>query len=156
MAINITNNTLLKIIVRQGTDIERKNTLLNSGEIAYTTDTKRFFVGDGTVGGILVGNVFKGSGPDITIFSPAEIGDYAFNNDSKVLYRLQENDGSNMSDWEKVSSDGGIYSDTEKANGGIRIDNLVRVTTSEWSTLSSITDPNTHYLISNTNYTPII
>jgi hypothetical protein len=152
MAIQITNNTLLKIIVRQGTDNDRKNAFLNSGELGYTTDTQRLFVGNGGLnGGVLVGNLFKGSGPNITTFSPAEIGDLAYNNDANVLYRLKENDGSNISDWEKISTVGGISSDTTKANGGNKIENLVRVTTTEWSTLSSNTDPNTFYVVSNSN-----
>ena len=94
MAITITNDTLLKLLARQGTNAERLEVLLNSGEFAYTTDTERLFIGNGaTNGGKLVGNVFKGSNPDITIFTPAEIGDQAYNNDARVLYRLKENDG---------------------------------------------------------------
>lgn len=156
MAIQILNDTLLKLIARQGTDNERKNVLLNSGELAFTTDTERFFVGNGTdLGGILVGNKFKGSNPDITIFSPAEIGDLAYNTDTQILYRLKENDGSNIGDWEGIGGRG-MSSNTTQAGGGTQITNLVRVTSAEWSTLSASPDTNTHYLISDDQYTKTV
>ena len=152
MAIQITNNTLLKMIVRQGTNAERLDVLLNSGEPAFTTDTERLFIGNGSdEGGVLVGNVFKGSNPDITIFSPAEIGDLAYNSDARVLYRLSINDGSLLSDWEKIGGSG-VTSDINQALGGVQIDNLVRVTSLEWSTLSASNDSNTFYIVSDVNY----
>lgn len=152
MAISISNNTIIKLIARQGSDSERKNIILNSGELGYTVDTERLYVGNGTdEGGKLVGNLFKGSNPDITIFSPTEIGDLAFNNDSNVLYRLKENDGSQLSDWEEIASKG-LKSDVSQAKGGIHIENIVRVTTSEWSSLSSNKDPNTFYVVSDQNF----
>lgn len=152
MPITITNDTLLKILVRNGTDAERLNVLFDSGEVVYTTDTERLFVGNGsTNGGILVGNKFRGSNPDITIFSPAEIGDLAYNNDASVLYRLKENEGSLLSDWEKIGGLG-VTSDTNQALGGVPINNLVRVTSSEWSALSAFNDSNTFYIVSNANY----
>lgn len=152
MAIQISDNTLLKIIARQGTDNERKNIILDSGEPGFTTDTERLFIGNGSdYGGVLVGNKFKGSNPDITIFSPAEIGDLAFNTDTNILYRLKENDGSNLSDWEEIGGYG-LKSDTIQGLGGVKINNLVRVTTSEWSTLSASNDANTFYIVSDSNY----
>ena len=67
MAIEILENTLLKLLVRRGTNADRKQITLESGELGYTTDTKRLFAGDGTtVGGILVGNKYKGSAGNIT------------------------------------------------------------------------------------------
>lgn len=152
MPISITNDTLLKLLARQGTDAERLNVLLNSGEFAFTTDTERLFIGNGADnGGVLVGNKFKGSNPDITTFSPAEIGDLAYNSDARVLYRLKENEGSLLSDWEKIGGSG-LTSDINQSLGGVQIDNLVRVTSSEWSTLSASNDPNTFYIVSNVNY----
>lgn len=153
MAIQILNNTLIKLIARQGTDTERKNTLLNSGEFGFTTDTERLFIGNGADnGGVLVGNKFKGSGPDITIFSPSEIGDTAYNTDTLILYRLKENDGTSLSDWEAIGGKG-MNSDITQAGGGTQISNLVRVTSSQWSVLSGSNDPNTHYIISDNNHT---
>lgn len=152
MAVIITNDTLLKLLARQGTNAERLNVLLNSGEFAFTTDTERLFIGNGSDdGGVLVGNKFLGSNPDVTIFAPAEIGDLTYNSDAHVLYRLKENEGSLLSDWEKIGGSG-LTSDTNQALGGVQIDNLVRVTSSEWSTLSASNDPNTFYIVSNVNY----
>ena len=152
MAIQISNDTLLKIIVRQGTNPERNNVILDSGELGFTTDTERLFIGNGAdYGGILVGNKFLGSGPDITNFSPAEIGDLAYNTDERFLYRLKENYGSNLSDWEGVGG-AGIKSDTTQSLGGRNIDNMVAVLSSEWSTLSGSNDSDTFYIVSETNY----
>lgn len=44
-----------KIKLRRGTDLQRKNVVLEEGEFVYTFDKQRLFIGDGqTVGGILV------------------------------------------------------------------------------------------------------
>ena len=44
--IEILENTLLKLITRRGDDGDRKNVILSDGELGYTTDGKRLFVGD--------------------------------------------------------------------------------------------------------------
>lgn len=51
------------IRVRRGPEVDRNDTIYDNGELIYSTDKKRLFVGDsedngitGTVGGILVGN----------------------------------------------------------------------------------------------------
>ena len=107
-SIEIFQNTLLQLIVRQGTDSTRQNVVLKSGELGYTTDTKRLYVGDGTtVGGTLIGNAYAGSATNITSLSPASIGDLAYDTDNNKLYRLQSSDGSNIGDWELI---GGVYS----------------------------------------------
>lgn len=103
----IFQNTILQLIVRQGLDSDRKKIILKSGELGYTTDTERLFMGNGSLsGGLVVGNLFKGTSPDITTLSPCEIGDFAFDSDKNKLYRLKINDGSNLSDWEFI---GGVY-----------------------------------------------
>jgi len=105
MSIEIFDNSLIKLLVRQGTDNERKNVILNPGEPGYTTDTRRLFVGDGaTRGGVVAGNIFKGSGASVTLFAPAEVGDLAYSTSDKLLYRLKENDGSRISDWEEIAN----------------------------------------------------
>ncbi len=124
MSLEIYQNTLLKLIVRNGPDSDRLNVILTNAEIAYTTDTKRLYVGDGvTAGGILVGNEFAGSATNITTLSPAKIGDFAFDSDNNNLYRLESNDGSLQSDWQLIA---GAYS---AANGSITItsDNRISV-----------------------------
>lgn len=105
--IEIFENTLLKLLVRRGLDSDRKQIVLAEGELGYTTDTKRLFIGDSTTsGGKVVGNVFKGSATSVTSLAPAEVGDLAYDSDDRVLYRLSTGTGSNISDWEKV---GGVY-----------------------------------------------
>lgn len=46
--IQITKTTVLKEVVRSGTDAKRRLVILSAGELGYTTDTKRLFTGDGT------------------------------------------------------------------------------------------------------------
>ena len=41
MGIEILENTLLKLLVRRGTDYDRQQITLDSGELGYTTDTQR-------------------------------------------------------------------------------------------------------------------
>jgi len=116
-SIEILENTLLKLLVRSGSDSDRKTVVLDSAEIGYTTDTKRLYVGDGlTAGGILVGNVFKGSVSDVTtgLTNPA-VGDLAYDTDNKILYRLQNSTYSNLSSWEQI---GGVYA---AANNTIKV-----------------------------------
>jgi hypothetical protein len=106
-SIEILQNTLLQLIVRQGTDSTRQNVVLKSGELGYTTDTKKLYVGDGTTfGGSLIGKTYAGSATNITTLSPASEGDLAYDTDNRKLYRLKTNDGSNIGDWEQI---GGVY-----------------------------------------------
>lgn len=56
------NITIVKLKVRRGSDTQRKTIVLDQGEIGYTLDTRRLFVGDGaTYGGQSVGT--KNIGP---------------------------------------------------------------------------------------------
>ena len=103
-SIEILENTLLKLLVRRGTNEDRKNITLDEGELGYASDTTRLFIGDGTtVGGNLIGNKFLGSRPDVTL-ETGEINDLAFDNDNNTLQRIKQNNGSNVSDWETVSN----------------------------------------------------
>jgi len=85
--IEILENTLLKLLTRRGDDLDRQNIILSEGELGYTTDGKRLFVGDGqTLGGSVVGNIYKGSVADHTTVSDAIEGDIVFNNTSNIIY----------------------------------------------------------------------
>lgn len=107
-SIEIFENTLLKLLVRSGTDSDRNTITLDTGELGYTTDAKRLFIGDGvTLGGKIVGNVYNGSRPDITSSAGTPmIGDIAFNSNNSSLYRLSSNNPTLISNWELI---GGVY-----------------------------------------------
>lgn len=99
--IEILENTLLKLLVRRGVDVDRQVITLSEGELGYTTDTKKLYIGDGsTPGGILVGNKFLGEASDHTSFTEAGVGDLAFNNTSNKLY------AKTATSWLEV---GGVY-----------------------------------------------
>ena len=92
MAIEITNDTVVKILVRRGTDSERQLSTFTEGELAYCIDTQRVFVGDGvTPGGNIAGNKFLGSTSLKSNFeSIAQIGDTVYqtgggSSDAEVL-----------------------------------------------------------------------
>ena len=56
------NITIVKLKVRRGSNAQRESIVLDQGEVGYTLDTRRLFVGDGaTLGGNVIGN--KGIGP---------------------------------------------------------------------------------------------
>jgi len=85
--IEILENTLLKLLVRRGSNLDRQQIVLSEGELGYTTDDKRLFVGDAsTAGGILVGNKYRGAAADHTTISDVEPGDYVVNTTEKTLY----------------------------------------------------------------------
>ncbi len=125
----IFQNTLIKLVVRQGSDSDRKKVLLTSGEPAYTTDTKRFFVGDGVLsGGNIVGNLYQGdfTGGDPSTIEPAEIGDFAYDTDSRKLYRLKYINTGILSSWSQV---GGVY---------ISGDNYIQISNDNKITLATL------------------
>jgi hypothetical protein len=105
MSVEIFENTLIKLITRQGSDASRKLITLTSGELGFTTDTERLFVGNGSnTGGILVGNKYKGSNSNITNLSPSEIGDTGFETSTNKYYVLESGNGSNIENWKAVAS----------------------------------------------------
>jgi len=86
----ITSDTVVKILLRRGLESERVDTLLTEGELGYSIDNRRVFVGDGiTLGGNPVGNLFFGSVTDKFSFNGVTIpGDTIYENN--ILYaRLQ-------------------------------------------------------------------
>ena len=122
----ILQNSIVKLIVRQGSDIDRRNIILDSGEPGYSTDTKRLYIGNGVLsGGDVTGNLFRGSAPAITDASlrPAERGDLGYATDTKKLYQLKTGTGEYITDWELI---GGVYS----AENGISLtsDNRLSIT----------------------------
>lgn len=85
--IEILENTLLKLLVRRGDNADRQNITLSEGELGYTTDSKRLFIGDGsTQGGVITGNKFLGSVADHTSIVEGAVGDIAYNTTNNILY----------------------------------------------------------------------
>ena len=110
-SIEIFQNTLLKLIVRQGGDSDRKLILLDSGELGYSTDTNRLFIGDGeTIGGSIVGNKYLTDGNPISLGANAQAGDLVFNTANNTLYKFNGGDYSSLSNWLAV---GVIYNTGE-------------------------------------------
>lgn len=108
-SLEIFQNTLLKLVVRSGPDSDRQNITLDVGEIGYTTDTKRLYVGDGsTQGGVLAGNVVFGDFANFAaITSTPVIGDLLYITGNTTLYRYNGGIKTLLTSWSPV---GRIYS----------------------------------------------
>lgn len=104
--IEITQSTLLKLLVRRGSNEERKNIILSEGELGYAVDTKKLFIGDGaTVGGIPVTTqVFYGA-VSPTTYNVATVGDFAYDSTEGALYALTGADPTNINSWGIVAND---------------------------------------------------
>lgn len=90
MAIEISSNSVVKIVVRRGPDSDRRATLLSNGELGYSQDLQRLYIGNGiTAGGLPVGNKFYGTVPTRAAYiNQAEEGDTIFDTTTKTLYGL--------------------------------------------------------------------
>ena len=133
--IEIFENTLLKLLVRRGIDADRRNIILSEGELGYTTDTKRLYIGDGqTLGGNIVANNNLVSTNDVTTLPSVAEGDIAFSTNTKKLYRYKGPGPSTVIDnWEIV---GGSYT---PGNGTINISTNNQVTVNKLS--AGVFDP---------------
>jgi len=101
MAININNNTVVRLITRRGTDLERTYATLAAGELAYTIDTKRLFGGDGTTrGGTVIGNKFLGAVDVLADLSDVQRGDIAYENYTQQLWAMDPDSG----EWLNISA----------------------------------------------------
>jgi len=122
--IEIFENTLLKLLIRRGLDADRQNVVLTEGELGYTTDTKKLYIGDGqTTGGILVGgNKFWGSVPSVTALPEVTTGDIAFSTTDNKLYSFTGGAYFNPANWTVV---GGTYT---SGNNTINISNTNSIT----------------------------
>ena len=85
------NVNVVKLKVRRGTDAQRKLITLDQGEIGYTIDSKRLFVGDGIMpGGISAGVKFYNA-TDITTdttLATAITGDVVYDQSQTLYYIL--------------------------------------------------------------------
>jgi hypothetical protein len=88
------NVSVIKLKVRRGTDTQRKLVILDQGELGYTLDSKRLFVGDGlTTGGIPIGiKYYTGSIRDAINgdgnISTIQTGDIVFDTSANALFIL--------------------------------------------------------------------
>lgn len=97
--------SITKIKIRRGTDLDRQQVILDSGEIGYTTDpaSRRIFVGDGsTKGGNPAGFKFytgalNDANPALTT---AQVGDFIFNTTDNKMYALTGYNVNNLPDYE--------------------------------------------------------
>ena len=86
------NITIVKLKVRRGSNAQRNSIVLDQGEVGYTLDTKRLFVGDGaTYGGNVIGNKSIGPYTAATSLGPEDspglqVGDIGYAN--SLLYIL--------------------------------------------------------------------
>lgn len=102
----ILNNTILKVIYRQGSNDDRKHVVFSSGEPAYTNDTERLYIGNSVLsGGNPASILYAGTTSDVTTLSTSEINDLSFDSVTNKLYR-KETSTYNLSSWENI---GGIY-----------------------------------------------
>jgi microcystin-dependent protein len=122
MSIQILENTLLKLLVRRGTNHDRQQITLETGELGYATDTKRLYIGDGTtVGGVIVGNKWAGEAADLTSLAPVASGDYAYDTDNRCFKVLTKGTGSVGADWVTVATYLSAYNKTITIDANNRI-----------------------------------
>ncbi len=135
--IEIFENTLLKLLIRRGLDADRQNIVLTEGELGYTTDTKKLFIGDGqTQGGIVVGgNKFWGAVPSVTSLVGVVSGDVAFSTTNNKLYSYTGGLVTDPANWTVV---GGVYNSGDNTINISGINNITVGTISAANITSDI------------------
>lgn len=151
-SIEIFQRTLLKLLIRRGTNEERLGAILSVGELGFTTDTNKLYAGDGsTYGGIQVtGSKFLGAAGDITTLAPADINDIAFDTSTNTLYFISTGTGITLDEWTKV---GAVITNTD---GTISVDGLNRVSLGDISGQSITKDANNKITLADTIYTDTV
>jgi hypothetical protein len=103
------NVTIVKLKIRRGSDAQRKTIVLDQGEVGYTLDTRRIFVGDGvTEGGNSVGAKTVGPFNDKANLGPAvgqspglQLGDIGYA-ESKLYTLTSTIYTNNLSGWSYI------------------------------------------------------
>lgn len=96
---------IAKIKVRRGLDSERQQVVLDNGELGFTTDTQRVYVGNGTtLGGIPVSSRYIGSfsTANDAANAGAQKGDFVIINN--ITYMLIGSDATNLASYFNVST----------------------------------------------------
>jgi hypothetical protein len=98
--------SIIKLKVRRGTDSQRQRIILDQGELGFTTDTQRLFIGNGILsGGIVAGNIihpFLQTNGTRNGLTDAVKGDIV--NENGWLYQLSGSDYSQLSSWAFIGS----------------------------------------------------
>jgi hypothetical protein len=107
----INQDTILKLVFRQGSDNDRRKVIFTTGEPVYSTNTRRLYVGNGSLsGGDVAGNRFLGHTTTLATLatnSYAVEGDLGFVLDTNKLYALSGSNGATIGNWKNI---GGVYS----------------------------------------------
>ena len=127
--ITISENSILKLLVRRGSDTDRKLITLSEGELGYTTDGKRLFVGDGTtIGGQVAGSIFFGVTTTNSLTADGArgaVGDTIYSSDSSIYYVLTGTDTTSLSSYLPVGGSNIVSVDnttiTKTANGTLSL-----------------------------------
>jgi len=94
---------ITKFKVRRGLDSQRKTVILDEGELGYTIDTRRVFVGTGTLsGGVVVGSKVHPVSNSYSSLTDtnAQVGDLVYANNQ--FYQLTAAAYNNISSWYPV------------------------------------------------------
>jgi len=124
--------SITKIKIRRGTDADRREVILDSGEIGYTTDpsSRRLFVGDGsTKGGNPAGIKFYTGAindPDPAL-TTAQVGDLIFNTTDSKMYTLTGYTLDNYPDYQNPAAYQFIGSRTDNASLEYSNSGLLRI-----------------------------
>ncbi len=103
------NISIVKLKVRRGSDAQRKTIVLDQGEIGYTLDTRRLFVGDGsTFGGRSVGAKNVGPFANSSSLGPTsspgmQIGDIGYA-DSRLYMLTSTNYNDSLSGYSYIGT----------------------------------------------------
>lgn len=95
---------VIKLKIRRGTNEQRKRVIFDEGELGYTIDTQRLYVGTGLIsGGLPAGSRIHQ--PVVNYHSitglNAEIGDIV--NANNLMYQLTGGNGSSPTNWQNIS-----------------------------------------------------
>lgn len=78
-----------KIRIRRGTDSDRRSITFPEGELVYTTDNKRVYIGDGTsIGGVVISNKNHIVNQIYPLSNLAQYGDIIYDSIDKKTYIL--------------------------------------------------------------------
>tara|TARA_R110000824_G_scaffold6714_6_gene30944 strand:+ start:5025 stop:6062 length:1038 start_codon:yes stop_codon:yes gene_type:complete len=126
---------IVKLKLRRGTDTQRQSVILEQGELGYTTDRKRVWVGDGfTAGGHVAGNLVFAP---LTSSAKTSLADAVQNDlvyENNLLYQLSGTDSALLSSWAFIGSQ------TDTASISYDVNNKLHVVTGAISATSLNSD----------------